>query len=86
MIFRHHWAKSVEGRRVEAPEKRRTGLEWAWLISQRTGEERDFCLSMVFRILHEVPLRGIRLMYVRERDEGRRGRRKGDVEGIMNYL
>lgn len=47
---------------------------------------RDFCLSMVFRILHEVPLRGIRLMYVRERDEGRRGRRKGDGEGIVNYL
>jgi hypothetical protein len=49
------------------------------LVSQRMEKERDLCLSVIFRVLHEVPSEGIELTYVRERDEGRRGRRRGGL-------
>lgn len=69
----------MEGRCVEAPEKGigQKGSGWVKrLVSQMMGKERDFCFSVFFRVLHEVPSEGIELMYVRERGEGRRGRRR----------
>lgn len=41
---------------------------------------------MVFRVLHEVPSAGIKLMYVRKRMRGGEEEEKGTGEGIMNYL